>query len=488
MTSLARNYWDDPQPRMSTQVSEISSRRSGLTRECRLYSLRELARRAGVTAEFFRSWTVTFEEHQTTVCVHPAPPKYICFPHTCIDFRRQFPKSEIVVGRASWMYAPVDSMKREVPDFIVPWVSDQGREKTPLFLAAGPGVVHCAFDLLSSLVFTLSRLEETLTSQRDRHGRFPSAASIANREQFLQRPIVDEYGLAFEQVLTHLLPAWRPEKRTLRVLISHDIDHIGIPFSLREILGHAIRRHSPGAAASDLLGVPFGAGPPTYLACAQQLAEMELERGLDCEFYWKVSPPGQFDSGYDSFHPAARKVVSWLRKHGITNGVHPGYETFLNPDRLRSEVNQFTQLLGPGPLGGRQHYLRWAHDTWLHWESCGLAYDSTIGYPDQGGFRAGTCVPYRPWLFFANREANLLEIPLVLMDQILFPGSEQDSLGLVLQLLNRCRGVGGVFTLLWHNTAFVAPRHRRLYAAILDAVANLEPKRLDRMKTYHGER
>jgi len=375
------------------------------------------------------------------------------------------------------MHAPVDSIRREVPDFIVPFASDHDRENTPLFLSAGPDVVHCAFDLLSSLAFTLSRLEETLTSHRDLHGRFPSAASIASREQFLQRPIVDEYGLAFEQALTYLLPAWQPEKRTLRVLISHDIDHIGIPFSLRQILGHAIRRHSPAVAARDLLAVPLGAGLPTYLGCVQQLAEMELERSLDCEFYWKVSPPGQFDSGYDPFHPAAMKVISWLREHGIMNGVHPGYETFLNPERLRDEVDEFTDLLGPGPLGGRQHYLRWAHDTWLHWENCGLAYDSTIGYPDQGGFRAGTCVPYRPWLFPANREANLLEIPLTLMDQVLFPGSEQHSLGLVSQLVNRCRSVGGVFTLLWHNTSFVTPRYRRLYTAILDTVAALEPGR-----------
>lgn len=70
------------------------------------------------------------------------------------------------------------------------------------------------------------------------------------------------------------------------------------------------------------------------------------------------------------------------------------------------------------------------------------------------------------------------------MDQVLLPGSEQHSLGLVSQLVNGCRSVGGVFTLLWHNTTFVAPRHKRLYTAILDAVAALRPKRLDRTNTY----
>jgi hypothetical protein len=462
---------------MITQLAEISAQRNLLTREFRLYGLRELARRAGVSAQFFRSWKVTLQEHETVVSVDAGRPKYICFPHSYLEIEQQVHERKVSVRRAPWMQSPTDSTRREVPDFIVPWVGDDDRENVPLFRSAGPDIVECAFDLLSSLALTLSRVEETLTSQRDRHGRFPSAASIASREEFLQRPIVDEYGLAFEQALRHLLPAWQPEKRELRAVVSHDMDHIGVPFSLGQTVGHLVRRRSPAAAACDFLAVPFGTGQPVYLRCAQQLAEMELARGLDCEFYWKSCPPGPFDSGYYPFHPKARKVISWLQERGIRNGVHPSYETFMNPDRLRLEVDQLTKLLGPGALGGRQHYLRWAHDTWLHWEKCGLVYDSTIGYSDEGGFRAGTCIPYRPWLFSENREANLLEIPLVLMDQVLLPQSEQHSLGFVSQLVNRCCRVGGVFTLLWHNSNFVTPRYRKLYTAILDTVAALEPKR-----------
>jgi len=55
---------------------------------------------------------------------------------------------------------------------------------------------------------------------------------------------------------------------------------------------------------------------------------------------------------------------------------------------------------------------------------------------------------------------------------------------LVSQLVNRCSTVGGVFTLLWHNTSFVAPRHKRLYTAILDTVAALEPERYGWKKAY----
>ena len=124
-------------------------------------------------------------------------------------------------------------------------------------------------------------------------------------------------------------------------------------------------------------------------------------------------------------------------------------------------------------MGGRQHYLRWCPETWLHWERCGLAYDSTVGYADAIGFRAGTCIPYRPWLPALNREANLLEIPLLVMDRTLlgYMGlTEQQSLAAVLELLSRCRVVGGVFTLLWHNGSLTEPRYCRLYQKLLDAL------------------
>jgi hypothetical protein len=480
------SLWDATPTHMITQLAEMPARQRMLTREFRLYGLRELARRAGVTAEFFRSWKVTFRDHETVVCVDAGRPKYIRFPHHDIDIEQRVREQKVCVRRASWMQPPDDSSKCDVPSFVVPWVSDEDRENMPLFKSSGPDTVECAFDLPLSVGLTLSRVEETLSRQRDRHSRFPSAASIARQEQCLQRPIVDEYGLAFEQALTHLLPVWEPGNRDLHVLLSQDIDHIGVPFSLEQTVGHLVRRHNLAAAARDFLAAPLGIGLPAYLGCIQQLAEMAMARNLECDVYWKSCPPGPFDSGYDPFHPAARKIISWLQERGIRNGVHPGYETFMNQDRLRLEVDQLTKLLGTGALGGRQHYLRWAHETWIHWEQCGLVYDSTMGYSDEGGFRAGTCIPYRPWLFSENREANLLEIPLVLMDQVLFPQTEKHSLGFVSQLLNRCRSVGGMFTLLWHNSNFVTPRHRKLYTAILDTVAALEPNKFRPEEAANG--
>ena len=79
------------------------------------------------------------------------------------------------------------------------------------------------------------------------------------------------------------------------------------------------------------------------------------------------------------------------------------------------------------------------------------------------------------WL---DREAELVEVPLIVMDTTLFryqqlsPARARDT---VLHFLERCREVDGVFTLLWHNTNFVRKEHVRLYRELLGALASLEP-------------
>ena len=154
-------------------------------------------------------------------------------------------------------------------------------------------------------------------------------------------------------------------------------------------------------------------------------------------------------------------------------GVHPGYYTFNDPRRLGNEVERIREAIDERNVGGRQHFLRWHPRTWHDWEKCGLAYDSTVGFSDHIGFRAGTCVPYRPWSLEFNREIELLEIPLVAMDVTLayyMHLAPEQSVALLLQCAERCKIVGGVFTLLWHNRSLLDPNYGSAYQTVLAAL------------------
>lgn len=452
------------------------TRVEGVTREARLYALKELARRAGVSAEFFNSWKIDVRDNETTIYIEPGTAKLIRFRNAPPNFWRDLVVANFHTVRASWSHPPLESVRNLVPDFVIPFSPEKQDGKWPLFSVVDRNSMECFLDLPISILLSLSRFEEMLSTERDIHGRFPASKSIAFRDGFLGRPIVDEYGLAFEQALAFLLPGWQPCVRKLRVKLSHDVDVTGLPFNIRSEIRRAIFGREPVAAARN--GFRWVVRQrPIYLESIMLIVQLSLERDLDSAVYWQASRPGARDAGYDPRHPSIRQVISWLHDHGVETGVHPGYETFLSPQRLQEEVGILREVLGQKSLGGRQHYLRWCPRTWVDWEACELAYDSTVGYADQIGFRAGTCFPYRPWLLSLNREANLIEIPLIVMDSTLvkYMGlSLLQSLQAVEQCVARCRCVGGVFTLLWHNTALIDPVYNGLYDEMLKTIAGSE--------------
>ncbi|GAC1681713.1 MAG: hypothetical protein PVS2B2_20560 [Candidatus Acidiferrum sp.] len=218
----------------------------------------------------------------------------------------------------------------------------------------------------------------------------------------------------------------------------------------------------------------FRGSETAYQTQLRRIVELSLERGLDSAVYWKASVPAQHDSGYDPRDARIAKMIATLRSHGVEMGIHPGYETYGSPQRFQVEVAALRELLGEHNVGGRQDFLRWNPRTWELWDSLGLAYDASVGYADHAGFRAGTSHPYRPWLFSQRREAQLLEIPLIAMDTTL-----QDYMTLgadaALQILRgyvaRCRTVGGVFTLVWHNTKMMEREYTKIYKILLDELA-----------------
>ena len=54
--------------------------------------------------------------------------------------------------------------------------------------------VKTNIDIIASSFFMLTRYEEVVKNEKDQFGRFPASASVACKEGFLDRPIVNEYA------------------------------------------------------------------------------------------------------------------------------------------------------------------------------------------------------------------------------------------------------------------------------------------------------
>lgn len=437
-----------------------------MTTEARMYAVRELARRAAVSKSFFEQWQITVSQTETIVFLGRGAAPRIHFLHASEQPRGLPNCGDIDAAQAAWF---ANETTGERPNLIIPF-SENGKRILPLYEPRSDGNLTCRIDLLASIVLVLSRAEETRETDLDVHGRAKASNSMAKRLNFLERPILDEHGLAFQHAIMSLLPPWQPEPRVTRVKLTHDVDDIGIPFKLQTALAHTLKRGRPAGTLRDFLS-PCSGIEPMELTMVRQLAAVSKDRGLHSAFFWKAAGRTAHDSGYSPEHPKVQRLIEDLRKDGFELGVHPGYETFRNRGKLASEVSVLKRVIGENSPGGRQHYLRWLPDTWLDWEHCGLRYDSSVGFADQFGFRAGTALPYRPWCWEQNREINLVEVPLVLMDctPVKYMRLErEEGLERIRALFQRLKETGGVFTLLWHNTPLIDPAYDGWYEDILD--------------------
>src|SRR5438067_1836685 len=196
------------------------------------------------------------------------------------------------------------------------------------------------------------------------------------------------------------------------------------------------------------------------------LARVE-ERGAERD------PHGRFLAASSCLDP-----LEPLLETGAEVGLHGSYLAAEDLELLARERALLAQLDGP-LIGQRYHYLRVdPHRNLAPLAGIGFRYDTSLGFPDALGFRAGTAHPFRPWDFERERPADLVEVPLAVMDATL---AEERYAGLsaaeakprVLALLDWAAEHGGAFSILWHPERFDGPSARgwdRLYFELIEAV------------------
>ncbi len=123
----------------------------------------------------------------------------------------------------------------------------------------------------------------------------------------------------------------------------------------------------------------------------------------------------------------------------------------------------------------RQHFLRLDIPlTWRNHEAAGLDHDSSLGYADQIGFRAGTCREYPLFDLLESRPLRLRERPLIVMDATLF-----GYLGLGLDeaasrtrtIVDACRRHRGDAVLLYHNDSLWGRHGGRTTRDLVEEIA-----------------
>jgi len=307
----------------------------------------------------------------------------------------------------------------------------------------------------------------------------------------LLRSFLIEARIPFVEVLP------RPNGCEFICCLTHDIDFFGIrrhlPFD-RTIAGFVFRgalgslldvirgRRSLHDAFQNLIAVcllPFvqlGFVPDPWRPFDHYL---EVEDPTRSTFFLVPfrDQPGIGPDGSTDRHRAVRYQATDVKdeaqaaaERGSELAVH-GIDAWRDAVAGRAERNQLASIV-PGAAGVRMHWLYWSNESPGHLEAAGYTYDSTWGYNDTIGYRAGTSQAFR-----LPGTTQLLELPLTIMDSALLASDRQalepdHAVQLCRRLIAQARAWGGTLVINWHCRSLAPERlWRQPYVALLADIA-----------------
>ncbi len=330
-------------------------------------------------------------------------------------------------------------------------------------------IVRIGYDLFNEISFLISQ------------GQPPVNALIPTLERHIQviRTLIIQEGITFVEIPPI------PSNTSFMVCLTHDVDFVSIRdhffdrsmlgFVYRASIGSLLKFFQKKVSWSHLLtnlksvlSLPF-----VYLGICRDFWN-QFDNYLEIE---KKTPATYFFIPFKKKHgknvnqkPATlraakydinevKSIVQKLLSRGCEIGLH-GIDAWNDQDSALKEKNQISNTTGINGVGVRIHWLYFNENSFQILDKAGYLYDSTFGYNDTVGFRAGTQQPFQP-----ISAEKLIEIPLIIQDTALFSKGRMNLIDkkantLCSEIINKSHLYGGVLTILWHQRS-IAPE--RLY-------------------------
>ena len=346
-------------------------------------------------------------------------------------------------------------------------------------------VVRLGFDLFKEIRYLLTQGQPA---------QFASIPTLELHISFLRDLIVSK-GLSLLEIPP--VPAGYP----FMVSLTHDVDHPRVRhhmcdhtmfgFLYRALIGSVIglcggRRSLQQVAANWKAAFSL---PLVFAGIVKDFWDqldqyLELERDLASTFF---VIPTKGDPGVDSQDRTRAKRASRYALADIAEdlkrlvsanreiAVH-GIDAWRDSAKGRDERQRIQAITGAAEIGVRMHWLYFNSEAALTLEKAGFSYDSTVGYNETIGYRAGTAQ-----VFKHPDVKTLLELPLHIMDTALFYPSYMNLSGdraraAMLPLIDNVTKFGGVLTINWHDRSLGPERlWGDVYATLLKTLRARKP-------------
>ncbi len=313
------------------------------------------------------------------------------------------------------------------------------------------------FDPFAASFYLVSRYEEYLPFVRDQHGRFEATSSVLHATSSLRKPLINYWCIFIAEALQGRFNGLAVKKKVYQFKPTYDID---AAWAYR----HKGFYRSSGAYLKDILksdwdeirtrtSVLLGKQPDPFDTFEFQLQLQETYK-LRPAYFILFADYALNDKNISVRSSDFKKLILKLGDYAEV-GIHPSYNSFMNKQRLRLEINRLSAVLNRPVTISRQHFLRMnLPATYHNLIDLDITDDFTMGYASQPGFRAGIADSFQFYDLDNDMPTPMRVHPFQLMDGTLrdyLTTSPEEGLCLAAEIIQEVKAVNGTFVSLWHN-------------------------------------
>lgn len=313
------------------------------------------------------------------------------------------------------------------------------------------------FDIFAATFFLLSRYEEYLPHLRDEHDRYPAKDSLAFKEHFLHKPLIDIWAYKFKEILRDKNPTIELKQRKFEYISTIDVDiaycfkHKGLFRAFGGYLNDLLKLRLYDVWDRTLVNLGFKKDPfDTF----DDLIGFQKQYDIKTIFFFSVGDYTTFDKNTSSRNTSYQSLIKSVADYAEV-GLHPSYFSPRDEGMLQKEKLRLEAIVNRPVEKSRQHYLRFdLPETYQNLINLEVKEDYTMGYASSYGFRASTCTPF----YFYDLEFEI-QTPLKVFPFAVMDGTLKDYLNLpnkksfevIADLANEVKKVDGTFITIFHN-------------------------------------
>ena len=314
------------------------------------------------------------------------------------------------------------------------------------------------FDIFAASFYLLSRYEEYLPHVKDEFGRFTAEESIAFKNNFLQKPVVDIWAYKFKRILQQQFPKFNFPNRTYTVKPIIDVPS---PYHYK----HKGVLRNIGGTLKDLTSFKFKSLYNRYMVLFglkhdpddtfKYILNRQKTSKFNFLFFFLIGDYSTYDKGIN----AQKKQYISLIKHVAdycSVGLKASFFALDDAIVLKKEKKRMEAILNTNLAASRQSFSKLnLPKSYRNLVDLEIMEDYTMGYVNHFGFRAGTCTPF----FFYDLDFEI-QTPLKVssyhvMDYTLLKHhsllDKKEALG---RIIKQVKVVNGQFLPVFHNYTF----------------------------------